>query len=127
MARPSSLPFGQSLLLRRLQEQLGRSQVILLHQRQPSLDQSRGIPAGPLEDAGIHRPQVRRHRQTAGQHQQAGDGAQQEPCQTAHHDFVRAYRKSREGQPVTCRQARRADFPVRSNPRTEPAFGNPYN
>ena len=73
------LPFRKPLLLRRLQEQLGRSQVILLHQRQPLLDQGDGIPASLLEDAGIHCPQVRRHHQTAGQHQQTRYGAEQEP------------------------------------------------
>jgi hypothetical protein len=72
------------------QEQLARPQLILSHQRQPALDQTRGIPASSLEDAGIRRPQMRRHHQTAAQHQQAGDGAEQESIRTASHTFIRA-------------------------------------
>jgi hypothetical protein len=71
-------------------EQLGRPQLILSHQRQPALDQTRGIPASPLEDPGIHRPQMRRHHQAAGQHQQASAGAEQESIRTASHTFIRA-------------------------------------
>ena len=72
-------PAGKVLRLRHRQEQLGRSQLIFVHERQPLFDQARRVPPGPLDDADIHRPQVRRHQQAANEHHQTEGDTGQEP------------------------------------------------
>jgi hypothetical protein len=68
---------GQSFDLGRLPEQLGGAQVVLRRQGQALLDQSRGPPASLLNDAGIHRPEMRWHEQTAQEHHQPQEGTNQ--------------------------------------------------
>ena len=69
------VPAGKCLQPRRLHEHLGRAQFLFTRQG-PSLFQQRGpVPAGPSKDAGVHRPQVHGHQQTAGQQRQSEDGA----------------------------------------------------
>ena len=50
----------------------------------PSPHQARGLPPGVLNDVGIHGPQMHWHQQTADQHHQPKDGANQHRKPTAH-------------------------------------------
>ena len=69
------VPAGNPRGPRRQHEHFGCAQFLRARQRPPLLKQSGTVPAGPLDDAGVHRPQIRGYQQAATEHHQTEEGA----------------------------------------------------